>query len=200
MYGKNYFWKPKIFFFLQENKIQPVSFPNHFWLLVVGLLGTKFQWNLNSKSLKKISLKMLSAKCQPSRFGPTLLIRGPWVWRDCLLHPEWPHDQYLKGVIAAVMSGHTWWHHDMGTFSMLLAICEGNPPVTGGFPSQRASNKSVMFYLMLPKLLDKQSSCWWYSLQSFDVFFDVSWNKLLDKQSSCWCFFFFETFVFFLWC
>ena len=24
-----------------------------------------------------------------------------------------------------------------GNFSVLLALCEGNPPVTGGFPSQR---------------------------------------------------------------
>ena len=30
--------------------------------------------------------------------------------------------------------------HCMETFSALLVLCEGNPPVTGGFPSQRASN------------------------------------------------------------
>ena len=29
--------------------------------------------------------------------------------------------------------------------SALLALCEGNPPVTGGFPSQRASNIDRMF-------------------------------------------------------
>ena len=50
-----------------------------------------------------------------------------------------------------------WWHHDMETLSLLLALCEGNPPVTGGFPSQRASN------------------------MSFDVFFDVTQNELLNK-------------------
>ena len=27
--------------------------------------------------------------------------------------------------------------------SSLLALCEGNPPVTGGFPSQRASNMNI---------------------------------------------------------
>ena len=43
--------------------------------------------------------------------------------------------------------------------SALLALCEGNPPVTGGFPSQR------------PVML------------SFDVFFDLSWDKQLSKQS-----------------
>ena len=30
-----------------------------------------------------------------------------------------------------------WCRHEMRTFSALLALCEGNPPVTGGFPSQR---------------------------------------------------------------
>ena len=29
-----------------------------------------------------------------------------------------------------------WWCHQTETFSALLALCEGNPPVTGGFPSQ----------------------------------------------------------------
>ena len=38
----------------------------------------------------------------------------------------------------------------MEIFSALLALCEGNSPVTGEFPSQRASNAG------------------------FDVFFDVN--------------------------
>ena len=29
----------------------------------------------------------------------------------------------------------TWWRHQMAIFSALLALCEGNPPVAGGFPS-----------------------------------------------------------------
>ena len=48
----------------------------------------------------------------------------------------------------------------MGTSSALLTLCKRNPPVTGGFPSQRASNTG------------------------FDIFFDVSSNKRLSKQSS----------------
>ena len=31
----------------------------------------------------------------------------------------------------------TWWHHDMEMFSMLLALCEGNPPVNSGFPEHQ---------------------------------------------------------------
>ena len=31
----------------------------------------------------------------------------------------------------------------METFSALLALCEGNPPVTGGFPSQRPVTRGI---------------------------------------------------------
>ena len=57
----------------------------------------------------------------------------------------------------------SWWCHQMETFSVLLAICAGNSPVTGEFPAQRPVT------------------------QSFDVFFDLRLNKRLSKQSwGCW--------------
>ena len=31
---------------------------------------------------------------------------------------------------------HSWWGHNLETLAALLALCEGNPPVTGGFSSQ----------------------------------------------------------------
>ena len=46
----------------------------------------------------------------------------------------------------------------METFSVLLALYEGNPPITGGFPSQRP----VMW--------------------SFDVFFDLRMSKRMSKK------------------
>ena len=33
------------------------------------------------------------------------------------------------------MSAFTWWRHQLKTFSVLLVLCEGKPPVTAGFPS-----------------------------------------------------------------
>ena len=56
-----------------------------------------------------------------------------------------------------------WWHHDMEMLSTLLALCEGNPPVIGGFPSQGPV------------------------MQTFDVSFAVSWtwcwtNIWIDKD------------------
>ena len=58
----------------------------------------------------------------------------------------------------------SWWRHQMETFSALLAICAGNSPVPGEFPTQRPVT--------------------W----SFDVFFDRRQNKRLNKQSSGWWF------------
>ena len=59
---------------------------------------------------------------------------------------------------------HSWRRHQMDTFFALLALCEGNSPVTGEFPSQTPVTRS------------------------FDVFFDLRLNKRLSKQSWGWCF------------
>ena len=53
----------------------------------------------------------------------------------------------------------SWWCHQMKTFSALPALYEGNPLVTGGFPSHRPVT------------------------QSFDVFFDLHWKKRMSKPS-----------------
>ena len=58
---------------------------------------------------------------------------------------------------------YTWWRHQMETFSALLAICAGNSPVPGEFPTQRPVTRS------------------------FDVFCDLRLNKRLSKQWwGCW--------------
>ena len=57
----------------------------------------------------------------------------------------------------------SWWRHQMETFSALLAICAGNSPVPGEFPTQRPVTRSfnVFFDLRLNKRLSKQSWGWW---------------------------------------
>ena len=49
----------------------------------------------------------------------------------------------------------------MEMLSALLAVCEGDPPVSSGFPSQKVSNRC------------------------YDVTFDVGMNTLLNKKYSC---------------
>ena len=58
----------------------------------------------------------------------------------------------------------TWWRHQMETFSVLLALCAGNSPVTDEFPAQRPVTRRL------------------------DVFFDLRLNEQLSKQSWGWLF------------
>ena len=62
----------------------------------------------------------------------------------------------------------SWWRHQMETFSAWLALCEANPPVTGGFPSQCPMTRcfDVFFDLRLNKGLSKQSRRWWFETPS----------------------------------
>ena len=56
------------------------------------------------------------------------------------------------------MKQSSWRRHQMQTFSVLLAFCAGNSPVTGEFPTQRPVTRS------------------------FDIFFDLHLNQQLGKQ------------------
>ena len=66
----------------------------------------------------------------------------------------------------------------MEKFSMLLAICAGNSPVTDEFPLKRPVTRSfdVFFDLRLNKRLSKQSWSWWFETLSCPLWrnFDVT--------------------------
>ena len=61
-----------------------------------------------------------------------------------------------------------WWCHQMETSSALLALCVGNSPVTGEFPTQRPVTRSfdVFCDLRLNKRLSKQLWGWWFETPS----------------------------------
>ena len=65
----------------------------------------------------------------------------------------------------------TWWRHQMETFSALLALCAGNSPVPGEFPTQRPVTRSfdVYFDLRPNKRLGKQSWGWWFQTLSWSL-------------------------------
>ena len=61
-------------------------------------------------------------------------------------------------------------------FRALLALCEGNPSVTGGFPWQRPVTQSfgVFFDVCLNKRLSKQSWCRWFETASSPLWHDCN--------------------------
>ena len=56
-------------------------------------------------------------------------------------------------IPVPILTSSPWWRHQMETFSALLALCAGNSPVTGEFPSQRPVTRrfDVFFHLRLNK-------------------------------------------------
>ena len=70
---------------------------------------------------------------------------------------------------VSLVTGSSWWRHQMETFSTLLALCAGNSPVPGEFPAQRPVTRSfdVFFDLLLDKRFSKQSWGWWFEALSY---------------------------------
>ena len=82
-----------------------------------------------------------------------------------------------------------WRHHQMETFSALLAICAGNSPVNGEFPAQRSVTRSfdVFFHLCLNKRLSKQSWGWWFETLSCPLWRrDVSVMLSSERMLTNW--------------
>ena len=72
----------------------------------------------------------------------------------------------------------------MEAFSPLLAICAGNSPVTGEFPTQRSVTRSfgVFFDLRLNKRLNKQSWGWWLETLSRPLWRRCNKNSNFDPD------------------
>ena len=83
----------------------------------------------------------------------------------------------------------SWWRHQMETFSAILAICAGNSPVPGEFPTQRPVTRSfdVYFDLRPNKRLSKQSLGWWFETLSPPLWRHrnvMKWGVVCKKQVS----------------
>ena len=89
----------------------------------------------------------------------------------CLVHS-------VSGMVHSFYKA--WWRHQMETFSVLLALCGGNSPVTGEFTSQRPVTRSfdVFFDLRLNKQLRKQSWGWWFETPSRSYVKVKFWSTL----------------------
>ena len=86
-------------------------------------------------------------------FMPSL--HCPWLRR---VHPNnYEHSPNFVVVCDSftLLQSYPWWDSNLETLSALLALSERNPPVTGRFPSQMASDVILYFLVFNQKL----SSC-----------------------------------------
>ena len=87
-----------------------------------------------------------------------------------------------RGFSGYQLCRHSWWRHQMETFSASLAICAENSPVTGEFPAQRPVTRSFDVFDLR---WSKQSLGWW---------FQTPWRPLWrhcngwrHRRMSLWC-------------
>ena len=114
------------------------------------------------------SFSMLAfSSCSRSRRLAAMATLHPALAKCCAMAAPLPLDAPVTMATLSSnarstgrgQSTHMIWRHEMETFSALLALCAGNSPVTGEFPSQRPLK------------------------QNFDVFVDLRLNKQLSKPS-----------------
>ena len=77
---------------------------------------------------------------------------NPW-WKVKLSYPTWINQVEIVMEIGEQLVYISWWRHQMEAFSVLLAICAGDSPVPGEFPTQRPVTRGfdVLFHLCLNK-------------------------------------------------
>ena len=75
---------------------------------------------------------------------------------------------------------YSWWRHQIEIFSALLALCTGNAPVTGEFPTQRPVKGSfdVFFHLRLNIRQSRQSRPWWFETQASSLWRHCNGQKM----------------------
>ena len=110
-----------------------------------------------------------------------------WVYFSIVTMPivESSHcNSFEERISVDSIWGVPWWRHQMESFSVLLAFCAGNSPVTGEFPSQRPVTRSfdIFFELCLNKRLCKQPWGWWCETLSCSLW---RHRNASDLQTSC---------------
>ena len=86
-------------------------------------------------------------------------------------------------------SHHAWWRHQMKTFSVSLAFCVGNSPVTGEFPSQRPVMWSfdISFDLCINKWLSKNSRRRWFEMPLHELWCHCNGKLLAEVKTYVVC-------------
>ena len=109
-----------------------------------------------------------------TKYTPYLALMGELWGVFCeYLWENWPRyngTALYQLQLSQTLPMYTWWHHHMESLSTLLTLCEGNPPATGRFPSQRDlwcfficdPEESVEHIVYLLMIWDAKALIWHY--------------------------------------
>ena len=130
--------------------------------LMPNMHSIGFYYHIYREISNHILLYMFLLNIRTSQTSHKWINSGVYVWSS-YLSPKMSEIVRVKHIFLT-----SWWRHQMETFSALLALCEGNPPATFGFPSQRPVTRSfgVLFDPRLNKRLSKQPRRRWFERPS----------------------------------
>ena len=158
------------------SSMPPYVIPRPQWLILSGAIHySRVPNNRQLDRLFNILFMLTSKKTSKLRIAgrcdgnpPANSLPRATIWKAFACHNVSTNRFYHKQMTTFGSSDETWWLHQMATFSALLALCAGNSPVTGEFPTQRPVTRSfdVFFDLRLNKRLSKQSWGWWFETPS----------------------------------
>ena len=144
----------------------------HWWCVLYISVCCWYSMNLNRvtqfvkwspwRRLEKLKRMVITLHCWNILYNATADPEG--LFQDTCPASIW---RLLERTIRCVQIV-TWWRHQIETFFALLALCAGNPPFTGEFPSQRPVTRTfdIFFDLRPNKRLSKQSWGWWFEAPS----------------------------------
>ena len=169
-------WIITCLFFFSFTYFKNVNFPiegkmfrNIFWIQNFFFFSREIPYCLKHKFLRLSSEKWLHRKLIRRTGSRLIFFTGFGInflklvtsFSDLKNIDEWKH----TGLI-------TWWRHQMETFPALLALCEGNPPVIDGFPSQRPVTRPPWWHAFF---------CHGSHLLTHSIFFSI---QIINHMSS----------------
>ena len=115
--------------------------------------------------------------------GPRKKVKYAQVYLQYIVYNT--HKLLLHHVLS---KWYPWWRHQMETFSALLALCAGNSPVPGEFPTQRLMTRSfdIYFDLRLNERLSKQTWGSWFQTPSCPLWRHCNVYLLVRMESCAW--------------
>ena len=99
---------------------------------------------------------------------------GSSTWRNKTQFCLYDYTTTQLEIIGDIYNPETWWRHQMETFSKLLALCAGNSPVTGEFPTERPVTRSFHYFFICAWMngwVNNREAC---DLRSNSAHYDVT--------------------------
>ena len=145
-----------------------------FWDSMVSVVYTGLEHMLSHYEPGGFPRIWTASAFPPSLWRHRMMVHGTVGKRSIVSWGNGLMPVNIKALAETMLTYHRWdpvthddvikWKH----FSALLAICAGNSPVPGEFPTQRPVTRSfdVYFDLRPNKRLSKQSWGWWFETLS----------------------------------